>query len=823
MLHSVEVGSAEGGVLAGLSADIRYTLRSLRNAPSFTAIAVLTIALGVAANTAIFSVINSLFLHPPGVANSDRLVALRVRYDKLNLKNIGVSLTDYADVRDSKKVFSNAAAMQPDNFNYTSGTTPERLLAARVTWQWFDTFGVKPLFGRAFNQSEDVPGAEHVVVLSHATWQRLFGKDPAIVGKSIMLNDEDYRVVGVMGPEFNWPSQAQIWVPLGLAPKEFGPENRFNESYDAVARLAPGVSRQQAEAWVRVLSQRVAMGSDDYGRYARSSMWGMFTESFSQLIYGDLRTPLLVLAGTVGFVLLICCANVAGLMLAKSSGRAKELAIRTALGARRMHLVRQVLVESCAIAGCGTALGVGLAFLAVRNAALIAPEGSIGNIAAPLDATVLLFSIGAGLVSAVMFGLAPAWSIASAKSFDTLKEAGRSSMSSRGRQRARSALVVAEVGIALVLLVGAGLFLKSFVRTQQLSPGFDARGVMTAAISLDSHAYGDKQKQAVFYTAVAQQLEGRPGVDAAGITYGLPFSDMGGSSSFAIEGRTLGPGDPGPHSDIATVTPGFFKTLSIPLRAGRYFGDEDHQGSEPVCIIDDNLARQYWQGQNPIGARIKRGKDWTRIVGIVGHVNRSSLAADTGKGLTYYPQGQAPQTTAQIVARTSADPAVLAQTIRDAVHAIDPSQAAVYDLKPMTELVAASLGPRRFAVTMLIVFASVALFMAALGLYGVISYSVSQRTQEIGVRMALGARLPQVLWMVVAQSMRLVLAGVAIGLMVSLILARLLASQLVQISAFDPLTFVLMCLVLFVVTLAATLIPARRAASIDPMVALRYE
>lgn len=823
MPQPIEHESGEGRVFSGLRGDVRYTLRSLRKNPGFAVIAILTIALGIAANTAIFSIINSLFLHPPGVTDSDHLVALRVKYEKLNLMNIGVSLTDYADVRDSKDIFSDAAAVQPGSFVYTGGTSPEQMPAARVTWQWFQTFGARPLLGRGFTSSEDVPGGDRVVVLSYATWQRLFGKDPAIVGKNVVLNDESYRVIGVMGADFNWPSQAQVWVPLGVAPKEFGPENRFNESFDAVARLAPGVTPQHAEAWVRVLTQRVASGSDDYGRYARDAKWGMFTESFSELIYGDLRAPLMVLAGTVGFVLLICCANVAGLMLAKSSGRAKELAIRTALGARRIHLVRQVLVESFTIAGCGTAVGLALAYLAVRNAALIAPEGSIGNIVKPLDTTVLLFSIGAGLLSAIMFGVAPALSIASAKTFESLKEAGRSSMSGKGRQRVRSALVVAEVGVALVLLVGAGLFLKSFVRTQQLSPGFDARGVMTAAVSLDQHAYADQQKRAVFYTALAQELSSRPNVEAAGVTYGLPFGNMMGSSSFAIEGRPLGPGDPGPHSDISTATPGYFKALTIPLRAGRYFTDEDRAGSEPVCIIDDNLARQYWPGQNPIGARIKRGKDWTRIVGIVGHVDRSSLAADTGKGLAYYPQGQNPQETAQIVARTSGDPAALTQTIRDAVRAIDPSQAAVFDLKPMSELVAASLGPRRFAVTMLISFASVALLMAAIGLYGVVSYSVSQRTQEIGVRMALGARLSQVLWMIIGQSMRLVALGMAIGLVASLVLARLLASELSQISAFDPLTFAAMCAMLVVVTLAAVFVPARRAARIDPMIALRYE
>lgn len=810
-------------IFSGLGNDVRYTLRSLRKSPGFTAVAVFTIALGIAANTAIFTVLNSLFLHPPGVSDPDHLVAVRVKYDKLNLKNIGVSLTDYADARDSKKIFSSATAFQAGNFNYTGGTMPERLLAAQVTWQFFDTFGVHPLLGRAFVQSEDLPGAQHEVILSYATWQRLFGKDDAIIGKSIVLNDESYRVVGVTGPDFNWPSEAQIWVPLGLAPKEFGPDNRFNESYTAVARLAPGVSRQQGEAWVRVLSERVTQQKDGYGRYAQDSSWGMFTESFSELIYGDLRTPMIILSGTVGFVLLICCANVAGLMLARASGRGRELAIRTALGARRAHLVRQVLVESLLIAACGTVSGVALAGLAVRNAAAIAPEGSIGTLNASMDHTVLLFSVGAGLVAALLFGIAPAWTIASAKSFELLKEGGRSATVGKSRQRLRSVLVMGEVALALVLLVGAGLFLKSLVRTQQISPGFDSRGIMTAAVSLDPRAYSMPEKRQSFFLAATQALAAQPGVQSAGFILGLPFSGIGGGSSFSIEGRQVGPGDPGPHSDIAAVTPGFFRTLSVPLRAGRYLTDEDRLGTEPVVVIDDNLARQYWPGQDPIGARIRRGKDWTRIVGVVAHVKRSSLAADSGKGISYYSVFQLSEPMGHLVARTSGDPASLAQAMREAVHAVDPSQAAVYDLKPLSERVAASLGPQRFAVTMLIAFASVALFMAALGLYGVISYSVTQRTQEIGVRMALGARLAQVLWMVISQSMRLVLAGVAAGLLAALVLARLLASELVQISAFDPLIFILMCTVLIAVTLAATCLPARRAALVDPAVALRNE
>lgn len=804
--------------------DFRFAFRALSKNPGFAAVTVLTLALGIAANTAIFSVMNALFFHPPGIDDPARVVAVRVRYPKLNLPNISISATDYADVRDSKQIFAFAAALQENNYTYNGNTLPERLQAAEVTWQFFETLGAKPALGRGFVQEEDAPGANHVVVLSHATWERLFGGDPNIAGKSILLDQQQYRVAGVMAADFKWPHEADIWVPMGVAAKEYGPENRFNEGWEAVARLAPGVSYDQASAFMKVLTERIIPTTGGGGSYARSSQWGMFIEPFSQWAYGELRMPMLILSVTVGFVLLICCANVAGLMLAKASGRAKELAIRTALGARRVHLARQVMVESLVMALGGTVVGVLLAWFAVQHADAIAPANSIRNLSIPLDRNVLLFSIGVGLVSAILFGMAPALLIAASRSFTLLKEGGRSGSAGGARQRVRSTLVVGEIAIALVLLVGAGLFLKSLVRLQQVAPGFDSRGVMTAAVTLSPTAYNQKEKQQAFYANVANALNQQPGVQAAALALGLPFSDFLGSSSFRIQDKPTPPGDPGPHSDLMAVTDGYFKTLSIPLRAGRYLSDEDRATSEPVVVIDENLARTYFPNEDPIGKRVGYPNKWATIVGVVAHTNRSSLESDSGKGVRYYSLVQFPAGIgANIVVRTSGDPRSMATVIRQAVASVDPSQVAVYDFKPMEERVAASLGPRRFAVTMLATFAAIALVMAALGLYGVISYAVAQRTQEIGIRMALGAKVGQVLVMVLGEAMKLVLAGIAIGLIAGVALARLLASQLVQVSAFDPLTFAGMAAVLALVTIAATYLPARRAAKVDPMVALRYE
>jgi predicted permease len=809
--------------------ELRFGMRRLGKTPGFTIIAVLTLALGIAANTAMFSVINGLFFHPAGVSDPGRLLAVRVKYDKLNLKSIEVSLPDFVNVRDSKSMFSSAAVVSAGDYNYVGNGLPERLLGANVSWQWMQTFGARPLLGRDFHREEDQPGANHEVILSYATWQRVFGADPGIVGQSIQLNSQVYKVVGVMGEGFDWPDQAQIWVPLGLAPSEYAAGNRFNENYFAVARVKPGVAVEQAEAFVKVMAQQ-SVEPGQAAAYANNSSWGMFALPFIEFIYGDLRTPMLVLLGAVGFVLLITCANVAGLMLTRASGRSRELAIRSALGARPSHLICQTMADSLLMATGGSLLGLGLAFSAVNALRGLAPENTIRNVAIPMDIYVLLFTAAVGVVAAVLFGVTPAWQISRVGDFEFLKEGGRSNTASRGRQRLRSALVVAEVGLALVLLLGAGLFLRSLAHLQEVSPGFDARGVMTAAVSLSPTAYSSPAKQISFYDQITKRLSSQPGVQAAAAVVGLPFSGTGAASSFQIEGRATGPGDPGPHSNLAWVTPGYFSAMKIPLLSGRNFSDQDRGNSPLAVIIDDNLAHQYWPNQNPLGRRIRLGGDngpWAEIIGVAAHSKRSMLVGESGKGIRYYSllqEAAAPGVFgAHLVARTSADPAGLGATIRQAVKDVDPSQAAAYDLQTMEQRVSDSLGPRRFAVTLLGLFAGIALLLAALGLYGIVSYSVALRTQEIGIRMALGARRLEVLGMVVGQGMRLVGAGVAAGLVVALALGQVLSSQLFQVSAFDPITIMVMVVVMVGVTVLASYIPARRAANVDPIVALRYE
>ncbi len=805
--------------------DLRVAWRTLRKMPGFTVTAATALALGIGANAAIFSLVNQVLLNPAGISQPGRVVALRVRYDKLNLKSIGVSTTDFADVRDSRTLFEHTALINLGDFNYTGGDSPERLQGASVSQEWFDVFGAKPALGRVFTDQEDQPNANQVVVLSYAAWKRLFGGDASVLGRTIPLNERPYRIIGVMGPDFRWPRAVDLWAPTGLGREAFTEANRFNEGYAAFARLRPGVSIDRANAYIQVLANRLKNSGTRGAAYAKDSAWGMFAVPMTDFVAGNTRRPLLILLGAVGFVLLIVCANVAGLMLARTTGRAREIAVRAALGAGRWRLVRQTAAESLLLALAGTAGGLALGYAGIRVLLLLAPENSAAGISARIDLPVLLFTVAAAIVSALLFSLAPAWQMGTVRAGEILKGSGRSGMSGRGRQRLRSTLVVGETALALMLLVGAGLFLRSLARVEDVRPGFEPAGVMTAGLTLPRTRYPDTAKRIAFYHALADRLAAAPGVAIAALGLPLPFSGNDSSASFQIKEKPTGPGDPGPHGNIRLVSPGYFQALGIPLKSGRTFTDQDSETTERVAVIDENLARQYWPGENPIGQHIAGGapgRQLAVIVGIVGHINHSDLAADTGKGVYYYSMWQTAAPFTSIVLKTPGDPAALAPGIREAVHAVDPAQP-VSQLKTLADMVASSLAPRRFVVRLLGFFAAVALLMAALGLYSVISYSVAQRTQEIGIRVALGAQREAVLRLVVGQGVRLSMAGAALGLAGSILAGRWLKSQLFEVSAFDPLTFGSMALVLIAAAFVASYIPARRAMQVDPSEALRYE
>ena len=805
-------------------ANLRITCRALAKSPGFTITAIAALALGIGSNTAIFSVVNEVLLNPAGVSNPERIASLRVKYDKLSLRSIPVSLPDFADVRDSKQLIETAAVLAPGDYNYTGSGMPERLQGATVSRDWFDVFGAKPRIGRIFQPEEDQPNANRVVVLSFPAWKRLFGQDPGVLGRVVELNQMPYRIVGVMGPEFRWPATADLWVPAGLPAERFNPQNRFNENFEAVVRFKPGVTFTQANAFVQVLSDRVRHDGGQAGAYATDSAWGMFLVPFTDFIAGDTKTPMLVLLSAVGFVLLIACSNIAGLMLARASGRSREIAVRAALGASRWDLIGNTLAESFVLAMSGAVVGLAFAFAGARGLLLLAPANARVALDVRIDPAVLVFAAVAAVASAILFGIAPAWQISRLDRFESLKEGGRSGMAGLRRQRVRASLVIGEVALALVLLAGAGLFLRSLASLEDVNPGFQPAGVITASVALPPVEFNEPAKRLAFYRAVLERMSNLPGVTTAAAAMPVPFGRQGGSASFMIEGRPSPPGDPGPHGDIAFVSPDYFTALKIPVRSGRVFTDQDHLNSAPVAVIDEALARQYWPNENPIGKHIRNGSraSWATIVGVVGHTKKSDLAGDLDKGKYYWPLFQQPIPLATFVARTQSDAAALGNTMREAVRAVSPAQA-VSQIGTLSDMVSASLASRLFVVTLLGIFAALALLMAALGLYGVISYSVSQRTQEIGIRMALGAQAKQVLGLVIGQGLALAGIGAVIGLAASFAFSRILRNQLFHVSPFDPLTFAATAAILIAAALAASYFPARRATRVDPIDALRYE
>jgi putative ABC transport system permease protein len=798
-------------------------MRGLLKSPAFTVVAVLTLALGIGAITAVFSLVNQVLLAPPGIRNPERVIVIQTRYKKLNREFPVASPAILTDLHAGPLVFERAALMSQADANYTAGGDPVSLRGAVVTSEWFDVFGAKPLLGRVFRKEEDQPNANRVVVLAYAAWTRLFGADPSVLGRTIELNQVPRRIIGVMPPEFRWPQNVDLWAPAGLPAAAFLPTARFGtEDFVLVARTRPQVSFGAAREWIRLLTDRVHNSGGREGMIAKDYGWSLSPIPFTESIAGETKKPLLVLLAAVAFVLLIVCSNVAGLLLARASSRSRELAVRAALGASRGQLLRSLVAESLLLAVAGGAAGLALASNGVDLLLRLAPQDVATGLEARMDLRVLLFCAMAAFASAALFGFAPAWQMSRVDPNSGLKNDDRSSTAAGGLRRMRAALVVGETALALVLLVAGGLLLRSFMRLEGVSPGFEPRGVMTAVVTLPMQTYRSGREISVFYRSLLERLKNTADVAGAAIGSPPPFSGSNNSYTFQIEGRVSRSGEPWPFGDERLVTPGYFRTLGIPLLRGRDFSEADAETSEPVAVIDETLARQYWTGKDPVGQRIVRLSNAYRIVGVVRHVMHADLAADAGTGVFYFSIFQRTTPAAAILVKSRADVNEMPTAIREAVREADPRQA-VHTFRSMQDSVANSLAPRRFGIRLLAFFAAIALFLAALGLYGVIGYSVTQRTREIGIRIALGAEQGGVLRLVVGEGLRLAAIGAGIGMLASLAVARLIQSQLFEVSAFDPLTIAAMAAVLLAVATLASYLPARRAMRVDPACALRPE
>ena len=811
--------------MTGTLQDLRYATRGLRKSPAFFLVAALTLALGIGANVAVFSVMNAILLNPSGIPHPDSVIALRAKYSLADLSNTSISAPDFGDAVSGKDVITSAAVLQAANFNYAgNGTTPERLVGANVSWQWFDVFWASPYLGRVFRPEEDQPNANHEAVLAYRTWKQRFGGDPAIVGKSLLLNQESYQVVGVMRPDFDWPNGTELWTPIGLPSSQyFDRKYRHNESLFGVARLRPGVSVAQANAYLHLKSAQ-EIAAEGHDSYSESSGWGMFAMPLIEFVSGNLRTPLAILLAAVLTVLLIACANIAGLMLARATGRQHEVSVQIALGAGNGRLIQQALLESLVLAVMGVLLGLVLAHFAIPLLLLLAPASLSGNLTVHMGGPVLVFVSAIGVLCMLLCGTVPAWHMTHSRWFQILQEGGRSGTSGKVRQRLRSVLVVGEIGLAMLLLVGAGLLLRSLAQVERLDTGFEPRGLMTAVFSLPP-TYKTNEQQAAFLTTAEQELKSIPGVKAVALADALPFSANGGLSSFEIKARVTPPNDPGPHGSIRVISPDYFSTLHIPLLRGRFFTAEDRAKTEQVAIIDTTLAHQYWPNQDPLGQQMGFGGDspWMTIVGIVAHAKSSSLEADVKEGFYFLPLAQSPNQTGEIAIRTdSRDPEALAGAMQAAIRRVDPNQP-LYTLQTMEQRVDSSLVGRRFLVVLLSIFAGLALLLAALGLYGVITYSVRLRTRELGIRVALGAERGDVLRLILGQGVRLAGLGLVLGLVATFVAGRALSSLLYNVSLFNPLTLLLTSLLLLATVLLASYLPAHGATKVQPMVALRDE
>jgi len=795
--------------------DIRYGLRGLLKRPGFTAIALVALALGIGANTAIFSLVNAVVIRPLPFPEPDRLVWV---YG--NIRNGGnrasVSPLDFLDYRNQNKTFEQFAASGtiPISANLTGSGEPERLMASAVTGNYFAAFGVTPALGRGFSLENEKTGQDQVTILSDAFWQKHFGGDPEIVNKTIILDSKPYQVIGVMPAGLSLPQSAELWVPLSF---DTNPEMRQRKAHflRPIGRLKTGVTLLQAQADTdRIAAQLEEQFPDS------NTGWNLRLLSLREQLVGGTRTTLFILFGAVGFVLLIACANVANLLLVRAAGRQKEIALRTALGASRLRIVRQMLTESLLLSLLGGALGALLAVWGVELLVSLSADTLPRTVNVKIDATVLLFTLLISLVTGLLFGLAPAFRTVKVNLIDSLKDGARGAEGTL-RNRTRSLLVIFESAVAVILLIGAGLLVRSLIALQKVDPGFDANNVLTLRVDLPQKKYQGEGKSANFFQQLETHIASLPGVQAVGLITELPLSGQPNDVPFTVEGRPPVSPDQAFDADFRRVNQSYFSALHIPLLRGRNFTEQEVRQTDKVTIVSQQLVDIVFPNEDPLGKRLvtQIGNEAYEIIGVVGDIRHRSLAGQPFPAM-YFPTRNSGWM--NLVIRTQGDPLSIVGAVRKEVQALDPDQP-IAAVKKMSDWVDSSVAEPRYRTTLLGMFAALAMILAATGIYGVMSYSVAQRTHEIGVRMALGARQLDVLKLVVRQGMVLTLVGVVLGLLGAFALTRVMQSLLFEVTAKDPFTFVVVAALLIAVAFVACFIPAHRATKVDPLVALRYE
>ena len=796
--------------------DIRYGVRGLLKRPGFTVIALIALALGIGANTAIFSLVNAVILRPLPFPEPDRLVWVWG-----NLRNIGgtasISPPDFLDYRSQNKTFEQFAASGtlPGSVNLSGSGEPERLMASIVSGNYFDTFGVTPAIGRGFTLENEKAGQDQVTLLSHAFWLKRFGGDKDIVGKTIILDSKSYQVLGVMPAGVSFPQSGDLWIPISF---DGPPEMKWRKAafLRPVGRLKPGITLTQAQADTDAIAARLEQQFPDSntGRSLR-------LVSLREQLVGGTRTTVFILFGAVGFVLLIACANVANLLLVRAAARQKEIALRTALGASRLRIIRQMLTESLLLSIAGGALGAllavwGVELLVTLSANTLPPTADV-----KIDGSVLAFTFAISIITGLLFGLAPAFRTAKVGLIDSLKDGARGTEGTL-RNRTRSLLVVFESAVAVVLLIGAGLLVRSLIALQSVDPGFDANNVLTLRIDLNNKKYEGPGRKANFFEQLELRVSSLPGVQSVGLVTDLPMSGQLSDLPYTVEGRPPVTPDQALNADFRLINSNYFSALRIPLLRGRNFTEQEVREGKQVIIVSKQLTDTVFPNEDPLGKRLVSGMSGVafEIIGVVGDIRHNSLGAPP------YPAMYLPTldfaSRRNLVIRTQNDPLSIVGAVRQEVHALDPDQP-ISEVKRMTDWVDSSVAVSRYRTTLFGLFAALAMILAATGIYGVMSYTVAQRTHEIGVRMALGARRFDVLKLVVRQGMLLTLVGVILGLIGAFALTRVMATLLFGVTAKDPFTFAATAVLLSAVALIACFVPALRATKVDPLVALRYE